>query len=182
MGQQAKTLHGLVVSFHRMQESHNKWKRLTIEVRWELPLVVGTTTETRTYFLPSGLTRNALFDNLRFTPGGAKEAGALFFTDIADMVGLGRVSHNYIGWGTSFFDFDNDGKLDLFVANRSTFQDDKDPRHLVPMKNFLFWQKNANEGFHDVGAVSGGPFHQAHVGRELPSPITTTMATRMYSS
>ncbi len=47
---------------------------------------------------------------------------------------------NYIGWGTSFFDYDNDGKLDLFVVNGSTFQDDKDPTHLVPMKNHLFWQ------------------------------------------
>ncbi len=49
--------------------------------------------------------------------------------------------------------------------NGSTFQDDKDPRHLVPMKNFLFWQKSANEGFHEDGAVSGEPFQQVHVGR-----------------
>jgi len=79
--------------------------------------------------------------------------------------GLGQISKAYIGWGTSFFDYDNDGKLDLLVVNGSTFQDDKDPRHLVPMKNFLFWQKSANEGFHEDGAVSGEPFQQVHVGR-----------------
>ena len=107
---------------------------------------------------------NALFENLRYM-GGASKPGALFFGDVADMVGLGQVSKNYIGWGTSFFDYDNDGKLDLFVVNGSTFQDDKNSQHLVPMKNFLFWQKNPNEGFYDVGPVSGEPFQQAHVGR-----------------
>jgi hypothetical protein len=95
----------------------------------------------------------------------AKKDGTLFFGDVADMVGLGQISKSYIGWGTSFFDYDNDGKLDLLVVNGSTFQDDKDPRHLVPMKNFLFWQKSPTEGFYEVGAVSGESLQQAHVGR-----------------
>jgi len=93
----------------------------------------------------------------------SKNAGGLFFGDVADMVGLGQISKAYIGWGTSFFDYDNDGNLDLLVVNGSTFQDDKDPRHLVPMKNFLFWQKKG--GFGEVGSVSGEPFQQLHVGR-----------------
>jgi hypothetical protein len=81
------------------------------------------------------------------------------------MVGLGQVSRNFIGWGTSFFDYDNDGQLDLLVVNGSTFQDDKDPRHLVPMKNFLFWQKSPKDGFYEVSSLSGSAFEQAHVGR-----------------
>jgi enediyne biosynthesis protein E4 len=109
--------------------------------------------------------QNALFDNQRFLPGAPGRSGPLFFGDIADMVGLGQVSMSSIGWGTSFFDYDNDGKLDLLVVNGSTFQDDKNPRHLVPMKNFLFWQKNPQLGFYEVGAVSGAPFQEAHVGR-----------------
>ncbi len=104
---------------------------------------------------------NALFENLRYMGDKSTNAGGLFFGDVADMVGLGQISKTYIGWGTSFFDYDNDGKLDLLVVNGSTFQDDKDPRHLVPMKNFLFWQKSPNEGFHEVGAVSGEPFGAA---------------------
>jgi hypothetical protein len=108
---------------------------------------------------------NALFDNLKFIPGEPGKGGPLFFGDIADQVGLGQISRNYIGWGTSFFDYDNDGKLDLFVVNGSTFQDDRNPRHLIPMKNHLFWQQNPNQGFFEVGALSGAPFEKAHVGR-----------------
>jgi hypothetical protein len=33
------------------------------------------------------------------------------------------------------------------------------------MKNFLFWQKNPDDGFYEVGALSGMAFEQAHVGR-----------------
>jgi hypothetical protein len=45
------------------------------------------------------------------------------------------------------------------------FPDDKDSRHLVPMRNFLFWQKNYKEGFYELAALSGEPFHEQHVGR-----------------
>jgi hypothetical protein len=108
---------------------------------------------------------NALFHNLRSSLEDSSKVPPLFFGDISEMVGLGQISRNFIGWGTSFFDYDNDGQLDLFVVNGSTFQDDRDPRHLVPMKNLLFWQKNPMDGFFEVGSVSGSIFGQAHVGR-----------------
>jgi len=39
------------------------------------------------------------------------------FTDLTFQAGLGEVSIPFLGWGTSFVDFDNDGWLDLFVVN-----------------------------------------------------------------
>ena len=39
------------------------------------------------------------------------------FTDITFQAGLGEVSIPFLGWGTSFIDYDNDGWLDLFVVN-----------------------------------------------------------------
>ena len=108
---------------------------------------------------------NALYWNQRFTRGGPAAPGPLRFTDVADMLGLGQISLSVIGWGTSFFDFDNDGRPDLFAANGSTFQDEKDPSRLVPMKNQLFWQKSPEDGFFEVGAVSGAVFREEHVGR-----------------
>jgi len=66
---------------------------------------------------------NALFSNLAAdltaTPG---EPNSLRFVDQADRRGLGHVALDFIGWGTSFFDYDKDRRLDLFVANGSTFQ------------------------------------------------------------
>lgn len=40
-----------------------------------------------------------------------------FFLDVTDEFGLGGPSRLKLGFGTSLFDFDNDGWLDLFVAN-----------------------------------------------------------------
>ncbi|MDQ4120273.1 MAG: CRTAC1 family protein [Acidobacteriota bacterium] len=39
------------------------------------------------------------------------------FSDVTFQAGLGEPSIPYLGWGTSFFDFDNDGWKDILVAN-----------------------------------------------------------------
>src|ERR1035441_6033929 len=43
--------------------------------------------------------------------------GAMSFTDDSDASGISRGTNPYVGWGIGFFDFDNDGWLDLFVAD-----------------------------------------------------------------
>jgi len=108
---------------------------------------------------------NALYWNLRLTHEGGTKAGPLQFTDVADLMGLGQIALSVIGWGTSFFDYDNDGLLDLFTVNGSTFQEEKDPSRLVPMKNHLFWLKSPEEGYFEVGQVSGPVLQELHVGR-----------------
>lgn len=130
---------------------------------------------------------NALYDNQRdrtasggppapFQPGGpeaatrakagANQVGtALVFMDEADRFGVGQIALDYVGWGTFFFDYDNDGRLDLFVVNGHTFQQRDAPALLVPQHSQLFWNRGAQEGFYDVGAVSGEYFRQAYVGR-----------------
>src|SRR5947209_7361444 len=39
------------------------------------------------------------------------------FTDVSFKAGLGSATIPFLGWGTGFLDFDNDGLLDLFIAN-----------------------------------------------------------------
>jgi hypothetical protein len=40
-----------------------------------------------------------------------------YFTDVSFRAGLGSPTIPFLGWGAGFLDFDNDGLLDLFVAN-----------------------------------------------------------------
>ncbi len=109
---------------------------------------------------------NALYSNLKVAFESASVPdGTMRFMDVADMVGLGQIALDYVGWGSFFFDYDKDGRLDLFVANGSTFQDPEDPSRLIPMVDQLYWNAGPDNGFYDVGAVSGSVFSEEHVGR-----------------
>ena len=43
--------------------------------------------------------------------------GKLNFTDVSYASGIAPATTPYVGWGEAFFDFDNDGWLDLFLVN-----------------------------------------------------------------
>jgi hypothetical protein len=92
------------------------------------------------------------------------EEAPLRFVDQADLFGLGQIALDAIGWGTGFLDFDNDGWLDLHAVNGSTFQEEKDPSRLVPMRQFLFWN-SGGDGFFELGDKAGAPFATPAVGR-----------------
>jgi hypothetical protein len=112
---------------------------------------------------------NALYSSMKadYARTGVKSGTSMRFMDVADQFGLGQIALDYIGWGTAFLDYDNDGRLDLFVVNGSTFQRDDNPSLLVPMRNLLFWNKGPQEGFFEVGLVSGDVFKHEYVGRGL---------------
>ena len=85
--------------------------------------------------------------------------------DVADEYGLGQSTLDFVGWGTSFIDYDNDGKLDLFMVNGSTLQQRDHPTRLVPMRSQLFWNRNRDDGFYDVSPVAGPYFAGVYNGR-----------------
>ena len=88
----------------------------------------------------------------------------LRYVDQADLFGLGQIALDVIGWGTGFLDYDNDGRLDLYAINGSTFQQESDSSRLVAMRSFLFWNAGSN-GYFEVGAKTGEPFVTPMVGR-----------------
>jgi enediyne biosynthesis protein E4 len=104
---------------------------------------------------------NAFYNNLWSEDG----QGMLFFRDEADRYGLGQSSLDYVGWATSFFDFDNDGRPDLFVVNGHTNQMIGNPKQLVPMKDQIYWNRNNDEGFYEVSRIAGDYFHEEYTGR-----------------
>ena len=74
------------------------------------------------------------------------------------------MSIKQIGWGTSLFDYDNDGDLDIFVANGSTFQELHRPEVLIAQQDALF-RNNSDETFTNVSAEAGIAQLPRRVGR-----------------
>jgi Flp pilus assembly protein TadD len=108
---------------------------------------------------------NALYSNSLAQTRSRPAPAPLTFMDDADRYGLGQTSLDFVGWATSFIDYDNDGTLDLFVVNGSTLQKRDNPSQLVPMRNQLFWNRGGMEGFFDVAVASGPAFARELVGR-----------------
>ncbi|MGH9880984.1 MAG: FG-GAP repeat domain-containing protein, partial [Pyrinomonadaceae bacterium] len=86
--------------------------------------------------------------------------GSNSFTDVSYAAKVAALSLPYVGWGTKFFDYDNDGWVDLFVANGHVYPQIPTYRQ----RNFL--HKNNRDGtFVEVGAEAGAPFSEKRVGR-----------------
>lgn len=82
--------------------------------------------------------------------------GRGFFVDRSFSSGLGGTSTMGLGWGTGFFDYDNDGDDDLFVANGHVYPavDEHGLATRYAQMNQLFENDGAG-GFTDVSSVSG---------------------------
>lgn len=81
----------------------------------------------------------------------------LHFADGNAAAGLGESTLDNVGWGVAFFDYDDDGRLDLMIANGSTFEDRAHPQTLVPQRLQLF--HNEGDGtFREVGDQAGPAF------------------------
>jgi len=108
---------------------------------------------------------NAFFENMH-SEGWVDDEGhrRLFFMDSAELLGLGQVSLNTVGWSTGFVDFDNDGLDDLWVANGHTLEDELDSTKLRPQRLQLFRQIEG-EGFFDVSAAACADMAEPLVGR-----------------
>jgi hypothetical protein len=82
------------------------------------------------------------------------------FTDVAYASKVAAVSLPYVGWGTKFFDYDNDGWADLFVANGHVYPQIPTYRQ----RNFIH-HNNRDGTFTELAEKLGAPFLEKRVGR-----------------
>jgi enediyne biosynthesis protein E4 len=89
------------------------------------------------------------------------------FDDVTFAAGLG-LHTQYLGWGTMFFDFDNDGWPDLMLVNGHVYPE-VDSQHLG--SNFqeprILYHNNGNATFADISANAGPGITNASSSRGL---------------
>jgi enediyne biosynthesis protein E4 len=105
--------------------------------------------------------------------------GDASFSDVSFAAGIANVTIPFLGWGTGFLDYDNDGLLDLFVANGHVYPgvDKQDWGTTWAQRPLLFRNLNGSK-FEEVppatgsglatvvsarGAVLGDLFNDGHI-------------------
>lgn len=97
---------------------------------------------------------------------------SLLFEDVGPRTGIvAAKTSSMVGWGTGLYDFDNDGYLDVMIANGSTIEDEltlevlSDPK-LIPQESQVLL--NNGEGrFVEVSDEAGEFFHRHMVNRGM---------------
>ncbi len=92
--------------------------------------------------------------------------GTGVFDDHGARSALGPSSLQYTGFGTAWFDFDNDGWLDVLSVNGRVQAAEGDARQPFPLEQRTLLFRNLGNGrFEDVSSQAGGAFAVTGVGR-----------------
>jgi enediyne biosynthesis protein E4 len=89
-----------------------------------------------------------------------RNAGRGNFVDVSYEAGVAMISIPYVGWGTKFFDYDNDGWLDLFVANGHAY-----PQRDRYRQRKLLYRNNHDGTFSEVAAQFGSALLEERASR-----------------
>jgi enediyne biosynthesis protein E4 len=93
---------------------------------------------------------------------------SLVFSDGTSASHLANLTRSFVGWGTKFFDYDNDGNLDLMLVNGHINQEIDSTRVDVKYKEpVLLLRNNGNGLFEDMRELAGPAFQRSYVGRSL---------------
>jgi hypothetical protein len=92
--------------------------------------------------------------------------GKGFFDEVSDQAGITRPTRDVLSFGGGFFDYDNDGWLDIFIANGHVYPEVEraTPGTHYRQINSLF-HNEGNGKFTEVGKLAGAGFETPHVGR-----------------
>ena len=89
-----------------------------------------------------------------------RNAGKGSFVDVSYEAGVAMISLPYVGWGTRFFDYDNDGWPDLFVANGHAY-----PQRDRYRQRKLLYRNNHDGTFSEVAAQFGSALMEERASR-----------------
>ncbi len=83
------------------------------------------------------------------------------FRDVAHLEGVAQATRLLSGWGLKYFDYDNDGEVDLFLANGHP--DDMIDNYSLQVRYkepLLLFHKGEDGKLHDVSDKAGPAFHK----------------------
>ena len=89
------------------------------------------------------------------------------FDDLAGKTGIGNDTRNMSGWGVRFFDYDNDGNMDLLIANGHPDDQIERSSSTVTYREPLLLYHNDGKSLHNVSAMAGEIFKQPLAARGL---------------
>jgi len=89
------------------------------------------------------------------------------FDDVAISAGIGTTTRLMSGWGAKFFDFDNDGNLDLLMANGHPDLSVEKRLPGVSYEEPLLLYRNTGRGWENVSAASNPAFERSFAARGL---------------
>jgi enediyne biosynthesis protein E4 len=94
-----------------------------------------------------------------------RNRGKGIFDDVTLDAGLGQ-NTRYVGWGTGFFDFDNDGWKDLLLVNGHVFPEVESLHIDIHYKDHAILYRNLGDGkFRDISLEAGPAFAERHSSR-----------------
>ena len=92
--------------------------------------------------------------------------GKGFFDEVSDAAGITQATREVLSFGGGFFDYDNDGWLDIFIANGHVYPEVEQATpgtHYRQVNSLLHNESNGK--FVEVGKFSGNGFETPYVGR-----------------
>jgi hypothetical protein len=105
------------------------------------------------------------------------------FRDVAFANGIAQATRLLSGWGLKFFDYDNDGLVDLILANGHP--DDMISQYSLKVtyrEPLLLFHQGSDGKLHNVSDWGGSAFERLYLPAASPSVITTTTALSTFSS
>jgi hypothetical protein len=92
--------------------------------------------------------------------------GKGWFDEVSDQADITRLTRDVLSFGGGFFDYDNDGWLDIFIANGHVYPEVEQsaPGTHYKQLNSLF-HNEGNGRFTEVGKLAGNGFATPYVGR-----------------